>query len=68
LVNAYHGKSNIARGKYVQARNNLENATILNSILGLGFLIRGKLFMVLGLEESTKELFDNSAGLDLQAT
>ena len=46
----------------------MENANVLDPDLGLAYLIRGKLYMSWGLQESAEEVFnpnDSSVGLDL---
>ena len=65
LYNAFYGELQMTQGNFAQALNYLENASILNPDLGLAYLVRGKVFLSLGLEESAKEIFDSSVDLDL---
>lgn len=65
LLHAYIGEYQFTLGNYPQALNYLDNANILDADLGLAYLIRGKLYMSLGIETSAKEVIYSSAGLDL---
>ena len=52
LFNAYNGELQMFQGNYADALNLLENANILDPDLGLAYLIRGKLYMSLGLQQA----------------
>ena len=65
LFNAYYADFQMSQENYAEALNYLENANILDPDLGLAYLIRGKVYMSLGLEDSAEEVFESSVGLNL---
>ena len=54
----------VAQNNFVQAFRHLDDATILDSSLGLAHLIRAKIFLSLGLTESAKDALDATTKLE----
>ena len=65
LFNAYFGEYRALQGNYVGALNYLDKANVINPDLGLSYLIRSKVFVLLGFRESAREALSTSAKLSL---
>ena len=65
LYYAYNGDYQLSVERYFQALDLLEIANVLEPDLGIAHMLRGKVFMALGLEETAKDVFADSSGLEL---
>jgi len=63
LVNDFYSEHLRSQGLLVSAFRFAEDASILDPVLGLPYLIRGKIFMTLGLEDSAKKVLSSSVRL-----
>lgn len=65
LYHAYLGDLHATSKNYSEALNFLETANIIDPNLGLAYLIRSRVFMELGLEESAQEFFEIMRDMEL---
>jgi tetratricopeptide (TPR) repeat protein len=65
LLHTYYAAFQVLLRNNALALDSLEQATLLDPDLGLAHLVRGKLFLSSGLNDSAKEVFENSEGLSL---
>jgi tetratricopeptide (TPR) repeat protein len=64
LINAYYAEFKLTERNLIAALKYAENSNALDPDLGLGYLIRSKAFLLLGLEESARQVLKLSVGLD----
>lgn len=65
LVNTIFGEYLVAKQEYARALNYLEAANTIDETFDLAYLVRSKLFLSMGLEESARELLNTTVGLNL---